>query len=115
MISAAAARIGNLSVDFRIRGIWACLEESHNVHDHARLAVAALRYVELDPSELHGMCAIRRQAFDRGHSFADRGRDRNAAGANGLTVDVQSTGAALGNAAAEFGTCQPKRIADNPK
>src|SRR5436190_24259132 len=61
------------------------------------------------------MCALRRQAFDGGHSLTDRGRDWNAAGANWFAVDVQSTGAALGNAAAEFGACQPKRIADNPK
>jgi hypothetical protein len=115
VVSAATARIGNLSVDLRIGRIWASVKQSHNAHDHARLAVATLRYVELDPSELHGMCAIRRQAFDGGHSLTDRGRDWNAAGANWFTVDVQSTGAALGNAAAEFGTRQPKLIADNPK
>jgi hypothetical protein len=74
-----------------------------------------LRYVERNPSDLHRMCAIRRQAFDRRHSLTGRGRDRNAAGANGLTVDVQSTGAALGNAAGEFGACQSKLVADNPE
>ena len=82
VIGAATARIGDLGVDLRIGRIGTFVQQRHNAHDHARLAVAALRYVELDPGELHGMRAVRRQAFDGGHRLTDRGRDRNAAGAN---------------------------------
>ena len=115
VVSAAAARIGDLGVDLRISRIWAFVKQRHNAHDHARLAVATLRYVEIDPGELHGMRPIRRQAFDGGHRLTDRGRDRNAAGANRLTVDVQSAGAALGNAAAEFGTCRAQADRGSPR
>src|SRR6202011_1989677 len=72
-------------------------------------------YVELDPGELHGMRPIRRQAFDGGYRLTDRGRDRNAAGANRSIVDVQSAGPALRNATAEFGAREPKLIADHPE
>src|SRR5436305_488449 len=61
------------------------------------------------------MRPIRRQAFDGGHRLTDRGRDRNTAGANRSTVDVQSAGATLGNATAEFGAREPKLIADHPE
>jgi hypothetical protein len=53
MVTAAATRIGDLGVDVRISWIWAFVKQRHNAHDHARLAIATLWYVEIDPGELH--------------------------------------------------------------
>jgi hypothetical protein len=115
MVTAAATRIGDLGVDVRISWIWAFVKQRHNAHDHARLAIATLWYVEIDPGELHGMHPVRRQAFDGGNRLTDRGRNRNTAGANRSVVDVQSAGPALRNATAEFSAREPKLIADHPE
>src|SRR5262249_14099940 len=58
---------------------------------------------------------IARQAFDGGHRLAGRGRDRDAAGADRSTVNVQSAGPALRNATAELGAGEPELIADYPE
>ena len=47
--------------------------------------------------------------------LADRGRRRDAAGADRPAVDVQRAGAALPDAAAELGAGQPDVIADHPE
>jgi len=61
------------------------------------------------------MAAIRRDPFDRGDSLADRYVRGDAAGADRLTIDVQSARAALPNAASELRARQAKMFANDPQ
>ena len=115
VVGAAPAGIGHFGVDVRIGRIRVSLEQRHRAHDLPRLTIAALRHVELDPGELHGMRPVRRQALDGGDRLAGCGRDRNAARANRTIVDVQGAGPALRNATAELGAGEPEMIADHPE
>src|SRR5215469_8785587 len=91
------------------------LEQSRGLHDLARLAIAALRDLLGDPSLLQRVVRIRRQAFDRRDLFAADIRQLHTARADGLSVDVDSTGAALSDAAAEFRAGQLEMLTDHPK
>jgi hypothetical protein len=115
VVGAATARIGDFRIDLFIGWIGMSPKQSRDAYYHARLAVTALRYVEVDPCALHGMRPVGRQTFDGGHGFAGGSRDWDAARANRLAVNVKRTGPALGYATTEFGSCQPKLIADNPE
>src|SRR5689334_12969832 len=56
LIGAAAADVsGHGGVDLRIGGFRGLGEQRRCGHDLSRLAVAALRYVHIDPSALHGV------------------------------------------------------------
>src|ERR1700674_1363630 len=50
---AAAADIGDRTVDFGIGRLRLFAEERGDRHDHARLAIAALRHVVIEPGPLH--------------------------------------------------------------
>src|SRR5215831_5437273 len=99
MISAAAARVGYSGIDIGIGGIRLTLQQSQCAHDHPGLAVAALRRIEFLPCDLNGMAAVRRDSFDRGDFLADCHACRNAARADGLTIDVHGARTALSDAA----------------
>src|SRR3954470_12540182 len=78
---AATADIGDGFVDVLVGRFRLLLEQGRNRHDHAALAIAALRYVLGDPGLLYFVqCAIRRKAFDGGNLLADGFRDQHAAG-----------------------------------
>src|SRR5579862_18195 len=73
---AAAADVGDRRVDLRVGRIRRFLQQRCRRHDHAGLAVAALRHVVREPGLLHLVeLAVRRQAFDGGDFLADRGAD----------------------------------------
>ena len=78
-------------------GFGFCLEQRRRRHDHAGLAVAALRHVEREPGLLHRMRAVRRQALDRDDLLLGRDGARPAATQErvGDAVDVDRAGAAL--------------------
>src|SRR5215470_12175246 len=62
---AATADVGDRLIDVGIRGLGLFLKQSSHRHDHAALAIAALRYVEIDPSLLYAMqLAVLGKAFD---------------------------------------------------
>ena len=44
---------------------WEVLQQRRRLHDLARLAVAALRHLKVDPGLLHGMRALGIEPFDR--------------------------------------------------
>src|SRR2546429_174802 len=71
VVGGAAAQIGHGLVDLRIGGLWMGLEQRGSGHDHAGLAVAALRHVLVHPGLLDGVGTVAGQPFD--------GRDRLAA------------------------------------
>ena len=77
-VSAAAAQVRD-RIDVRRRGIRVALEQRHGGQHLARLAVAALRHVLLDPGLLHRMQAGSPESLD-GRDAAARPRPRPAAG-----------------------------------
>src|SRR5687768_14915449 len=68
----AAADIGDGGVDVRVGGLGLLRQQGSSGHDHAGLAVAALRHFVLDPCGLNLVqLAAARQAFDGGDLLAD--------------------------------------------
>src|ERR1041384_5071326 len=62
---AATADGGDRLIDIRVGRLRLFLEQRRHRHDHAALAITALRHVLGDPRLLHLVqCAIRRQSFD---------------------------------------------------
>src|SRR6266567_7642932 len=113
---AAAADVGDGVVDVGVSRFGLLLEQSCDRHDHAALAIAALRNVVNDPGLLHlAQYAVDRESLDRGDLFADGFADLHAARSHRDAVDVNRAGAALGDAAAIFGAGQPDVFTDRPK
>src|ERR1700730_9474878 len=100
---AATADIGDGLVDVLIGRLWLLLEQRRHRHDHAALAIAALRHIVFDPGLLHLVQgAAGGEALDRGDLPACRIADRRAAGARRDAIDMDGPGAALCNAATVF-------------
>src|SRR5437667_10188699 len=53
MVCSAAAGVGHLSIDIRVRRFRFLFQQRHRSQDLARLAIAALRNVKLLPRQLH--------------------------------------------------------------
>src|SRR5258706_3701249 len=64
-VGPAPADVGHCSIDVCVSGTRPLSQQSCRRHDHAALAVAALRHLLRDPGLLHGMRSIMRQPFDR--------------------------------------------------
>src|SRR6202158_924001 len=77
---AAAADIGDGFVDVLVGRLRLVLEKGRHRHDHAALAIAALRDVVGDPGLLHLVQrALRRKPLNGGDLFADGFADQYAA------------------------------------
>jgi hypothetical protein len=74
-----------------------------------------LRDILGEPGLLHRVLAVGRQAFDGGDGLAGDVADLDAAGAHGFAVHMHGAGAALRDAAAEFGAGQSDLIANDPE
>src|SRR5262245_41500045 len=113
---AAAADVGDGVVDVGVGGLGLVLQERCHRHDHAGLAVAALGHVVIDPGLLHLVQrAARGEPLDGGNLLALGGADWQRAGAHRRAVDVHGAGAALGDAAAIFGSSQTDILPDRPQ
>src|SRR5690349_1038272 len=113
---AAAADVGDGIVDVGVGRLGVLPEQGHDRHDHAALAIAALRDVVIDPRLLHlAQRAVDGEALDRGDLLADGFAELNATGSHCDAIDVNRAGAALGDAAAIFGTGQPDVFAYRPQ
>src|SRR3984885_7070454 len=113
---AAAADIGDGVVDILVGRLWVVLEKRRHRHDHAALAIAALRDVVGNPGLLHLMQgAIGSQTFDGGDLLASGFADQPAAGAHRDPVDVDGAGPALGDAAAVFCACEAGVFPNRPE
>src|ERR1700683_5291732 len=78
---AAAADIGDGVVDILIGRLWLVLQQCAARHDHAALAIAALRHVVGNPGQLHLVRGVLgRQPLDGGDLLAGGVADRDAAG-----------------------------------
>src|SRR5712691_11747564 len=116
LIGAAAADVGHRRVDVGVGGVRILLEQRTGRHDLPRLAVAALRHVELRPGLLHRVRARARQPFDGDDLVGGLDApDRHGAGAPHLAVDVHGAGAALRDTAAVLRAGQTDLLADDPQ
>src|SRR5450432_1302960 len=113
---AATADIGDGLVDVLVGRLRLVLEQCGHCHDHAALAIAALRNVVIDPGLLHLVQrAVISQPLDGGDLLADGIGDHDAAGTRRHSVDMDRAGAALCNAATIFGAGQADIFPDRPE
>ncbi len=113
---AAAADVGDRGVDVGVGRLRFRLEERRHRHDHARLAIAALRHVVIDPRLLHLVQGLARgQALDRGDLAVAHCADWYGARAHRDAVHVHGAGAALRDAAAVLGAGEADLLADHPE
>src|SRR5262249_39704619 len=116
LVGAASADVGHRFVDVLVGRLRLLCEERCGGHDLSRVAIAALGNVHRRPRPLHGVRAVRRQAFDRDDLVARFHRaDGNRAGALHLAVDVHGACAALRDTAAVFRAGQTDLLADHPQ
>ena len=114
-IGAAAAKVGHRLVDVGIGRLGIACEQGDGRHDHAGVAVAALRHLVLDPGFLHAVQALRRQPFDGDDALAGRLAGLEVAGAHRLAVHMHRAGAAHADAAAVLGARQVEVVAQDPE
>src|SRR5512139_846134 len=113
---AAAADVGDRRVDLRVGGVGRLRKQRRRRHDHAGLAVAALRHVVSEPGLLYlGELAALRETLDGGDLLADCRARRHRAGAHRRAVDVDRACPALRDAAAVLGAGQAGLLADHPQ
>src|SRR5260221_4701040 len=116
LIAAAAADVAAHGVvDLALGRVLGRGEEVGRLHDLPGLAVAALRHGESAAGRLHGVHAVRIEAFDGDHGAAGDVAHRGGAGAGRLAVDMDGAGAALGDAAAVFRAGEPQLVAEIPE
>jgi hypothetical protein len=104
------------NIDIGIGRFWGAADQGHGAHDLAGLAVTALRHLFIDPGLLYGFRqGIAGQSFDGCDFLSCHCGDRKAAGPDGITGKVNGTGAALGDAAAEFSAFEAYQVAYDPE
>jgi hypothetical protein len=116
-ISAAAADIaGHGRINIAVAWIGIACQQARGGHDLPRLAIAALRHLQIDPGLLNGFA---RGGVADGLDRCDRRRPdaihSGEAGARWLPVKMHSARTALADAAAEFGAGYTKDVAQDPK
>jgi len=115
-IGAAAADIGDRAIDIPRRSASDCLEQGRRRHDHAALAIAALRHVGDRATPVYLVQrAVGREPLDRGDRLTataltgtEQERVRHAG-------DMYGAGAALAMPQPLLGAGQADRIAQHPK
>ena len=107
---------GDRGVDLLVARIRPLGEERRHGHDHAGLAVAALRHLVVYPGLLHRVqLAVLLQPLD-GRDRHPLGRGyRQGAGADGPAVEVHGAGPAGRDAAPELGARQAERVPEHPQ
>src|SRR5262245_6787954 len=113
---AAADVAGHRIVDVGIGGTRVAREQRRGGHDLARLAVAALHDLAVEPGLLDpGAGRGRTDRLDRGDRGAADAVDGGDAGADGDAVDMHGAGAAQRQAAAELGAGHAEHVAQHPE
>src|SRR5215471_6956345 len=117
LIGPATADVaGHGGVDIDVARLRGAREQRRGRHQLTGLAIAALYYLEIEPSLLQGL-ALRRRAdrLDRGDdAFADA-IDCGDAGPDGLPVDMDRASAAECHAAAELRAGHAEHVAQHPQ
>src|SRR5437867_823897 len=107
--------VGDPRVDIGVGRLRLLLQEGRHRHDHARLAVAALRDLVVEPGLLHLVQGPAvGQAFDGGDLLALGGDNGQHAGTDRGAVEVHGTGAALRDTAAVLGAGETHLLTDRP-
>src|SRR5688572_19088354 len=73
-VGAAAAKIADRGVDLPVGRLGRLLQQRRHRHDHAGLAIAALRNLVLDPGLLHPVKALLPEPLDRHDLLVANGR-----------------------------------------
>src|SRR5258706_3767839 len=116
LISPAAADVArHAKVDVVVRGTSLFTEQHSCSHDLSRLAITTLRHVLGNPRLLQRTSKLRQQTFDRNNLLSLGARNRRYARAHCFAIEVNGAGAALSHPTAEFGSRQPKRLAEHPE
>ena len=113
--SAAADVAAECIVYVRVAWLRILRQQRCGRHNHAHLAIAALRHLLIEPRHLHGMASIGGEPFDRGDISASHRRDSRRARASCLAIHMYSARAAQRHAAAEFCAGKTERIAQHPQ
>jgi len=113
--SAAADVAAERIVYVRVAWLRIFRQQRSGRHNHAHLAITALRHLLIEPRRLHGVASIGRQPFDRGDISSSHRRDPRRARASRLAIHMYRARAAERHAAAEFGARKTERIAQHPK
>src|SRR5215510_10403600 len=120
----ANARVGPTAADVARHGVLdvgigrlrLARKECRSGHDLARLAVAALRDLAIDPGLLDpGARRGRADRLDGGDLGAADAVDRGDAGTRRLAADMHRAGAAQRHAAAEFRAGHAEHVAQHPE
>jgi hypothetical protein len=114
-VAAAAAEIPVESLlDLVVRWFGISIQERFCHHDHPVHAVTALRRLLLDKRNLQRVGVLQRaQTFQRSDVAVLRRANGNLAGAQGVTIQDHSTGAALAQPTAESGPMQFGVVSQN--
>src|SRR5579859_1800739 len=113
-VGSAAADVRHRRVDLFVRGILRFLQQGGRSHDHAALAVSALRHLQLHPGFLQRVRTVLRQALDGGDLAGDGGRWHHT-GTHRLAVDEHRARATHGDAATIFGSGHAQLVAQDPQ
>src|SRR5260221_3431906 len=112
----AADVAGHRVVDVGIRRMRVAREQRRSRHDLARLAVAALNDLPVEPGLLDlGDRRSRADGLDRRDLGGDDAVDRGDTGTGGDAVDMHSAGAAERHAAAELRAGHAEHVAQHPQ
>jgi hypothetical protein len=115
-VGAATAQVGaHLIDDFLPARVGVASEQTCRPHYLARLAIAALCDLEINPGLLQWMIGIFRQALNRRDLFIRYRRHGRQAGVARRAVDMHRTSATLTDTAAEFGAGQFKVFPQHPE
>src|ERR1700674_4433023 len=116
LVSTATADVGDRPVDVGVGRLPLDLKQRGNGHDHPALAIAALRYIMLDPRLLHRVQgAISGETFDCRDLLAFRRAHRKCTGAYGNAIDMHGARTALGDAATILGPRKAHPFANDPQ
>src|ERR1700722_20172459 len=115
-IGAAAADVAvHMTNDVVAARILVGRKQRRGLHDLAGLAVAALRYLQVEPGFLQRMVAIGGQALDGGDALASHHGDRRLARPHRLAVEMDRAGAAHAGAAAIFRAGELEMLPHHPE
>src|SRR6478736_2832868 len=118
-VGTAAADVVQRIVDVAVAGLRVGFQQSCRGHDESGLTVATLGHLVFDPGALHGMhAALARfaaETFDGDHRFAANVTYGDRTGSHRHALDMDRTGAADGDAAAELRTDDVQVLAQDPE
>ena len=102
-IGAAAADVAVHSFDnLPATRLWVGIQKCGRLHNLARLAVSALRYLLRDPRLLKWVIAVGGKALDGGYASVRDIFEKRLTGSDSVTIEMDRARAALGDTAAEF-------------